>query len=327
MMPLLRVRLVVDPTYVDQMRQRSGQRGLLTDVRERAARLGLGPSLLETQDPTDPRAITMLARGRPLAAGDEVLRIARIEPVENPPPGTERADPETHPFDPGLSIAEVRMIRRALSEERNPRHLWGLASCLAPSFPIAASMLRARKIAVESNRPPPSVDDAPRPDPHAAVRARAAVLREADARGIPRDVAEEDIRHAAFLIATGDAEKDMPASLRTVGEAIARPIARGVRIVDRAALLAVCPPSGEDGYVSPSAIQLALSTCKPEMAGVRSLSAAGRRGDILKHPPRGADLDDTLRGRMAMIRAQKAIERHRWIRWYERDQSTRKGGH
>lgn len=321
-MSLLRARLLVDPRYVAEMRARSGQRGLLADVRDRAARIGLTPSLLEMQDPTDPRSITLLVRGRPSAPGDDAIRIVGVEPVTEPPRGTERADPSSHPFDPGLSVAEVAMLRRALADERNPRHLWGLASCLAPSFPVAASMLRARKIAVESNHPPPVVDG-PRPVPDVATRHMRAVLEEADRRGIPRDVAYEDARNAAFLVAVGDAEEDMPASLRAVGEATARTVARGVRIVDRDALLAACPPTGEEGYVAPSAIQLALSTTKPEMAGVRSFAAAGRRGDMLKNPPRDAEIGDTLRARMAMIRAQKAIERHRWLRWYEQDRATR----
>ena len=324
--PLLRVTLAVDPRYVEAARASlGGQRGFLADVRRRAAALGLSPTLLETQDPTDPSIVTILARGGPRAAADDAIRVVRTERVADPPSGTERAGIETHPFDPGLSVAEVDMIRRALSSEHNPRHLWGLASCLDPSFPVAASLLRARKVAVESNHPPEAID-APKPDAAVATRARVAVGREAQTRGIPREVVDEDVRHAAYLEACGEADPETPASLRAVAKALLRPVALGVTIVDCDALLAVCPVRGDEGYVAPSAIQLALSTCKPEMAGVRSFAKAGERGDLLKNPPRGADMTDTLRARMAMIRAQKAIERHRWLRWYERRRATTNPG-
>jgi hypothetical protein len=329
MSPLLRVTLAIDPRYVEAARASlGGQRGFLADVRRRAAALGLSPTLLETQDPTDPSVVTLLTRSlQPPAPGlqDDVLRIVRAERVAEPPGGTERASLETHPFDPGLSTAEVDMIRRALSSEHNPRHLWGLASCLDPSFPVAASLLRARKIAVESNHPPKAFAGS-KPDVGAARRARVAVDHEARSRGIPREVADEDVRHAAYLEASGEAEPETPASLRAVARSLLRPVTEGVAIVDRDALLAVCPVRGDEGYVAPAAIQLALSTCKPEMAGVRSFTKAGERGDLLKNPPRGADMADTLRARMAMIRAQKAIERHRWLRWYERRRATSSPG-
>ena len=322
---LQRVTLLLDPRYIDAARASlGGQRGFLADVRRRAQRLGFSDSLLESQDPSDPRFVTLLARGSARVQGDDALRIVGTEPVEEPPKGTERADLASHPFDPGLSVAEVDMIRRALVDEYNPRHLWGLASCFEPSFPVAASMLHARKIAVQSNHPP-AVAQAQKPDPSLAARLGMVVEREGVARRIPRDVIAEDIRHAAYLEAVGETEPETPASLRALARVLVRPVAQGVAIVDRDALLAACPVTGEEGYVSPSAIKLALSTCKPEMAGVRSFASAGKRGDLLKKPPPDADPTDTLRARMAMIRAQKAIERHRWIRWYEQDRATKKG--
>ena len=322
MRQLYRVTLFVRPDYVESARTTSGQKGFLEGVRRRASALGFSPSLLETQDPTDGRIVILLAqRTGSIGEHDDVIRVLKVEPVEEPPAGTEKADVRSHAFDPGLSVAEVEMIQHALKSEHNPRHLWGLASSLEPSFPIAASLLRARKVAVESNTPPPVVD-APRPDPALAILRRRAVDVEAMRCGLPADVVDEDVRRASFQEAVGDTEAETPQVLRNLARAVLHPVARGVAIVDKTALLAACPISGREGVVSPPAIRLALATCKPEMSGVRSFAGAGERRDALKEPPRGADPTDTVQARVAMVRAQKAIELHRWLRWYEQKRKT-----
>ena len=192
MRQLYRVTLFVRPDYVESARTTGGQKGFLEDVRRRASALGFSPSLLETQDPTDGRIVILLAQQTgSIGEHDDVIRVLKVEPVEEPPAGTEKANVRSHAFDPGLSVAEVEMIQHALKGEHNPRHLWGLASSLEPSFPIAASLLRARKVAVESNTPPPVVD-APRPDPALAILRRRAVDVEAMRCGLPADVVDED---------------------------------------------------------------------------------------------------------------------------------------
>ncbi len=324
---LYRVTLALPPAYIDGLRQSGGQRGLLADVGARAAHLGFAPTLLETQDATDNRVVTLLTRrsGGPLSETDGVLRILRIEPVEEPPPGTEKADPKTHPFDPGLSVAEVRMVRHALAKEWNPRHLWGLASCMSPDFPVAASMLRVRKLEAES--PPGASPPAPPPyaptPPQTIALLRAKLDASAAREGIPADLVPEEVRRVAFGLAAGEPEESHP-DVVALARCLLRPIGDAL-VVDRAALLLACPPDGEEGVTASSAIQLALATCKPEMSRVRSVGqVSARKAGYEKNAAQvsAADQPDTMRAQSAMMRSQKAIERQRWLRWYERDLST-----
>ncbi len=323
-MSLARVTVALPQAYVDAMRASVQQKGLVADVRRRVEALGYNSTLLVTQDPTDNRLVSILTRpvGTSQKTGDGTIRVVSVEPVEEPPNGTEKADPSSHPFDPGLSVAEVAIIRLALREESNPRHLWGLAATLEPCFPVAASLLRARKLAIETDTPPTAYD-VPPCDARTIRAKRAAVDAYAARQGMTRDLVDESVKRSALLLATGE-DDDAPPVVQDLAVCLIRQVARSasgqrVMVVDRTALQTAVPVTGTEGVVPPPAIQLALATCKPEMARVRFAKVAmGRRTDLQGPINRVED----KRAHSVMVRAQKAIERQRWVRWYERDRAT-----
>ena len=102
---------------------------------------------------------------------------------------------------------------------------------------------------------------------------------------------------------------------------VVREIALGVWIVDPDKLRAICPPDEKQGFVSPSALQLALALSKPKHAQVVNTPVVFLRNAILQGDrPRDAATSqvDLLKAQVQMDRATRAIERRRWMEWYRR---------
>jgi hypothetical protein len=153
---LQRVSLRVPLGHVEAVRRAhgaAGQKALLANVGQRLLRLGYGEVLAVVEDPTDAEAFTAIARRTNdaflltlPARSDAVVRIVRTDSVEEPP----RLPRESGILDPGLSQEELFTIRSALASDEDPRHLSGLATTLEPFYPIAASLLRAKAMLVET---------------------------------------------------------------------------------------------------------------------------------------------------------------------------------
>ena len=74
------------------------------------------------------------------------------------------------------------------------------------------------------------------------------------------------------------------------------------------------PPRGNEHYVSPSALQLAHAGAKPYTSGVIAPEAIRERlADI-----GAAVTDDALAAKRELQKAQKTIERRRWVEWHRK---------
>src|SRR5262249_15064278 len=94
---------------------------------------------------------------------------------------------------------------------------------------------------------------------------------------------------------------------------------RGIRTIDPERMRAAVPPDGTEGYVSPSALQLALAAAKPGMSRVWNEDEAN---DLLRsfgdQPRTYEKRIQQMRAKLAMERAMRTLERMRWVRWYGR---------
>lgn len=329
-----RAHLRVSPLYAQTIRipaGTDGQQRFLEDIRHRLGWLGMRDVRLITQDPTDPSLLTAIAAADDPAAQrttDGVVRIEQMEPVETPPePEPLAGDPE---LDDGLNRAEARTVRYALQNEANPRHLTGLAQTLEPWFPVAASRLRVRSALLEpgaSFRPlaPRKVSD------EELDRARAEVEQDAARNSFPMNLAKTDVRRAIVRLVQ---EPHVPNVGRTSAERAAAlaviPVAMRtdtrhtevLRVADPMRVRRLLPFEPRDAFVSPTALKLALATTgKPEISGVayRTL-ATPRASSIADGQVRGSadDRIELLQARHALDKAERCLERCRWVRLYDR---------
>ena len=163
---------------------------------------------------------------------------------------------------------------------------------------------------------------------------------QAQKSSVPIDLLRDDVRRAACLMiqhpeyvlqdrrseaAPLDLEHEQLQRFSPVVLDLARQvvseIALGVWIVDPDKLRQICPPDEKQGFVSPSALQLALALSKPKHAQVIDASQALLRNAVLQgERPRDAATTpvDLLKAQAQMDRATRAIERRRWVEWYRR---------
>ena len=321
--PLGRYRARVPLPYVQTFRERygsDGQRAMLADVERRVRKDG--PVLLAMQDPSDPTTVTVLARGG--ARSDDVVEVMSGEPVEEPSSWGLAFGPVDVPLEPGMLDEEARAVSVALRIERNPRHLEGFAHTCDPYLPTAATLLRRRAAILE-----PGVDA--RTDSRSAnVDDARTALGNMAPTGLPTDLTNLEIKRTACALANGEDAAGIPVSMIMVAQTtLTRThtrLAEGgtgarepVYVIDHAAMLAVCPPTGNEVFVSPTAAQLALAQTKPRISGVarferaRSLFDELRRGDV---PPE--DRMQLLLARAMLEKARSCIERRRWVEWYRK---------
>lgn len=328
---LVRVHVVAPLEYVDQVRAMNadGQKALLDDVRRRVEAMGFSGTRVVMQDPTDNQIFRLLTHPTTWnseTGQDPFVRITLVEPVEDLPVPDAPA-PDDGTLDPGLKISEVWTIRQALASEVCPRHLRGLASTLVPWFPVSASLLYAKANSL---------------DPHwlgqdggvdhvgfGAVEHRLARLGMlARQRDLPPDLLNLEVKRAACLLAEDPQTPfpEVPPVVVAMGRALVRSTVEGARYVDPDLVRRWCPPDGREGFVSPSALQLVHAYGKPEISGVVSRQEVARRRAELAANVRaelGAGQDrtarqDLMRAKAAMEKAERTLERRRWIEWYKR---------
>lgn len=323
--PLLRVHTRVPPTYVEAFRRRgaNGQKLMLADLERRVSRGG-ARVLLSLQDPTDESHVAFLVRGT--ASGDEVVTLVGAETVEEPPSWPlvgSIAIGASVPLEPGMLEEEARAVALALRVERSPRHLEGFAHTLDPYMPCAASLLRERAATLEPGADVRSASG--NVDVEAARRARASLPD----LGLPPELTNLEIKRAASMLAQGEDTNAVPLGVLDVAaKTLRRTKTRlkvggegreNVYVVDHAAMLAAAPPVGTEAFVSPSALQLALSATKPKISGVarfdrsRSLFEELKNGNVAPE-----DRRQLLLARAMLEKARSAIERRRWVEWYRK---------
>lgn len=321
---LYRVHVHVPESHTRRVRSVFGERGqkaLLADVRARLTKLGFQPPLLTTQDPTRIDHFTALARGTGrLRKTDGVASVRSFERVEEPP----RAVVGALPLDHGLRPDEAEIVNHALLRERNPRHLGGLASTLEPWFPASASLLRAkaeqieRRVAMTPERTKALLMQVFKmPLAEGLAEARAAFEADVARLKLPFGVVREQMKQAVTKRVLGEAGTFVTPSVRRFAEKVVQDIPglRDIRVVTPQAAAVAFPPHEEDGFVSPSALQLALALQKPEWSGVREQGRIPKAVAEIQNPKVSVQ---GLKARSQLERATKAIDRRRWIEWYRR---------
>ncbi len=351
-MPLLRLYVAVPLAYVAAVRARVGQRGLLADVQRRVEALGYKNTLLVTHDPTDNRLVTVLTRpSKPNPQPtDSVLTVTASEAVEEPPAGLFEASGPSYlsglrsyasnagPWDAGLNGEEIRTIQKALATETDPRHLTGLAGTLEPWFPVAASLLRVRAAALEPGSEFHEERDKPLEGFERALAEFRAYAKNANRQGYPDDVLRQEVLRAASQIVAESpllTEDVGPAGFPPPVAALAWRLVRAsgsrragpqggrelLRIVDGARVRKAFPPTGEEGFVSPSALKLAMATMKPKVAGIASATRAPSLFEEVEQA-QGRSPGDVLaaaKARAALEKADKTLQRRRWADWYAKN--------
>lgn len=333
----VRLQLAVPLEHVAQFRAQGegGQKAFLHDVEQRLQKSGYGDVLVVVQDPTDNTHLTAIARrtGRGKTFQDPVLALRGIEAVEDPRArGVSMKRVNDPSLDPGLTKEDHDAVRYALELETNPRHLVGFASTLEPCFPVSASLLRA-KAKKEMDRNPLAYVDVDRGlspeisgEIDRAARTVASSLSAHDGEK-PSDVLRDEIRHTASLLAEGSPmalhelrESGVPQSVVDLARTLVRELPDGRRVVDAKALRRALPPDGTEGFVSPAAVMLVFAAGKPGMSRVESRKAIQERLALVEDGAR-QDPRSKLRAEMAILRAEKAIDRRRWTDWYRRNRA------
>jgi hypothetical protein len=348
---LRRLRLRVPAELVAGFRALpSGQRRFVSHVSDRVERLGYERPIAVLQDPSEPTRVVAIARPRvpypqhvervwgwnqkPLR-GQKPLIVESVEPVSEPGRHRRYSDPNgSETDDPGLLPEEIAAVRHALRNEHHPKHLRGFASTLDGWFPVAASLLRARVAVLEPGSTLRLREGraSPRASNAELDRAREGLRAFAYGTAAPEEIVRAATRRAACRLVEGDQDVSitgLPPPIALAARAIVRPIgdyADGIvlRVVDASSARRVMPPTGREGFVSPTALQLALSMSKPEISMVSDREEALARGHRIEDaaPPRDPrERRDTMLAQAMLDKARRTLERQRWVAWYGK-QST-----
>lgn len=148
--------------------------------------------------------------------------------------------------------------------------------------------------------------------------------------GIPVAIYQDDIRYVGCVLLDelqsrlhapvteeidhlGEHLSTYPPEVIELGRRLVDEIGLGVWILSPQKLREICPPHERDGYVSPAALQLALASWKPEMSGVLDPSKVQARYAQTKE-----ETPEAYQARHELQKADRALERRRWIDWYHR---------
>ena len=141
----------VDPTYSKRFTEQSV---LSEDLRTYVERAGFSPVMLATQDPSDAKVWTFIAKWN-LSSSETFdqgpITFYQIQEVDDPPATMTRPVDPPLQLDIGLLVDEIDAIRYALSRDSDPGHLTGFSATLSPEFPVAASLLRAKATLIDAD--------------------------------------------------------------------------------------------------------------------------------------------------------------------------------
>jgi hypothetical protein len=259
-----------------------------------ALKIGFGPTLLVTHDPTDPTIWCLLARRTTDSEEDlPYARLLSVTVVEEPP--TQTRSPMLG-LDAGLTEAEVWAVQHALSKDEDTKHLGGFASTLDPDFPIASNLLKAKAMlaAIRSYRGPIISPG----DKSKDLSSLVTVLQKATS-----SLGEDVIRAWDKYRNIKAREKDEKMLGEVVSALTAAFISRKTRTLPTAP--------------SPAALQLAYATRRPKLSLVEDDGQITRR---LSEIARGAKAGepDAKKAQAKLEDANRTMERLQWVEWYKR---------
>lgn len=325
---LTRIVVRLPGEYQQQIRLRYGadsQKLILQGVREALAEVpGVVSVLLVTQDPTEQEMFKVIVRGSPQAstAANGLVTVIASEQVS--PTEVQRAEefrPQFAPLDTGMTADDQAAFEKALFNNGNIRHLRGLAYSFEPTFAVSGSVLRAkadlaeRRVHVTPDIAQNLLRAAWEPTAITAEPAKAAqkFMVGYAAPELARDVALDSA--AAFI------QGDKPdAAAFAVGRFFVKEIPsnsgqQGIFLLDPHVVRQAFPLTGDEGYVSPSALELVQAETKPWVSGVLSSNKVLPRLSDVKNAGKNPQ---AIRAQAMLVKARRAIDRRRWIEWYRR---------
>ena len=321
---LVRLLVRAPPDYVQQIRMqwgRDGQKRLLQDVRERVVGMGSSSVLLATQDPTNNLLVKVIARGMPPMRTDGVITILTSEVVEDNSKAFRASfAPKTSPLDIGMSAEDQALFEEALFHELNPRHLRGVAQSLEPSFVCSASVLRAKGTLIDRRiqiQPETCVKLLAQAWQPTSISEEASKIAIGYVQSLPApDLGRDLVLNSVSNFVQGEKQVDAGAFKVARLLVLEIPQSNGIFLACPHAIRALFPRTGDEGFVSPSALELVLAECKPFIAGVNS---PNRVPSILENLEANKSREpDVLRAKAQVDKARRGIERRRWIEYYRR---------
>ena len=161
------------------------------------------------------------------------------------------------------------------------------------------------------------------------LRLRQAAFEEGMRRGLSKEAIELEVKRVAcficeypLLLLTNNATRheleSFPPAFVEAARSVVREIGPGMIVVDPKRLEVVTPPKEQDGFVSPTAFQMALSNAKPEMADVFDKRRAKRIFQEIGEGGSAGETNARKRAQLQLERASRMLERRRWVDWYYR---------
>lgn len=262
----------------------------------------------------------MIDRNRSSAARTRTVLIDRFGAAAAP--AVDRLIAWTHAALPAASSAARILDSATPASWSDVRRMWRRLLADMPREWFQRDRLAALALSRSADGPPPST---PPVDLNAL---RSSLDAYADATGLQRLVVYDEVRRLACrLIEEGHhhaVDSDprpldparfakVPRPILALATALVREVGLGLWLVcpERARIL---PVTGRERDVSPSALQMAQAIWKPEMAQVANPGRIKERMEAL-----GRDSSpDAIRAKHQMEKAERALERRRWIEWYRR---------
>lgn len=307
---LYRLVVSVDTRYANFIKSqapvgpKSKEAFLAETLKQLALRLGFGPTLLVTHDPTDPHLWQLITRWS--LHSNRVIGLPNVVPVSitivDEPPSQTGADSLGAGLDNGLTDDELWAVRYALASDEDTKHLGGFASTFGSDFPITTALLKAKSqlSALRSYQSPlMAKSNGTNKDLSKLVN----VLKKATTPLGPEITSAWD-KFAGLVVKPSD-EAELGKVVASLTKAFLTRKDRGVP--DRP---------------SPAALQLALATRRPQLSNVENDDEISKRLTAINVAAKRGN-EDAKKAQAKMNDANRTLERQQWVEWYKRQAAVR----
>ena len=136
---------------------------------------------------------------------------------------------------------------------------------------------------------------------------RAICLLVQDTASLLRERGSEEAHHAIMQTLAG-----FPPAIVQAAQQAVREVGLGIFVIDPDTWKAICPPpTAKTGFIPEAALQLAQSAGKPQMSRVANPAMIPHRYQQLR-----ANTPDAVKAALNVSKAEKSLERGKWVRWY-----------